>query len=78
MKYFEVILARDRKGKTVRSFRAAVDSELVKSGAQKVYTSYGRTIVVDFGTGKAQFWMAGTPGDRKTEDVIYHDDLEEK
>ena len=78
MKYFEIILSRDRKGHPVRSFRAAVESDVVKSGAQRVYTSYGRTIVVDFKTGTAQFWMAGTPSDRKTEDVIYHDDLEEK
>ena len=78
MKYFEVVLSRNHKGQAVRSFRAAVESEVVKSGAQKVYTCYGRTIVVDFKTGKAQFWMAGTPSDRKTEDIFYHDDLEEK
>lgn len=79
MKYIEVILAKDRKGRAVTSFRTAVENSVVERKETKVIESnYGHVIVLDFKTGKAKFWRPGTPGDRRTTEIIFHDIDEEK
>ena len=73
-KYIEVILAKDRKGRTVTSMRMPMDSEVIDSGKTKVVSSsYGHVVLLDFATNTATYWRPGTPGDRKKTDIIYHD-----
>jgi hypothetical protein len=74
MKTVEVILKKDSQGRTVTSFRCPVDEKTIKRKKQKVVqTRYGRVIVFDFKTGRAAFWMAGTPDDRQYTDIIFKD-----
>lgn len=70
----EIILKRDSKGRTISSFRCPVDDEVVRKKRTKVVKSrYGHVIVLNFRTGRAEFWMAGTPDDRKYTDIIFRD-----
>ena len=68
----EVILRKDSKGRTVSSYRCRVDERVVRNKEKKVVKSrYGHVIVLDFMSGKAEFWMSGTTEDRKYSDIIF-------